>query len=111
LGIGLFLESPNIEYMEIMKELAGSQRLFIIIAASDYIYGTNYQFCHGFIGKDLANMTQQKILQAMGRIGRNHIQQDYTVRFRDDTMIENLFRKQVVNREAINMCRLFMSDE
>jgi hypothetical protein len=109
LGIGLFLENPNIHYMEIMKQLADTQRLFIIIAASDYIYGTNYQFCHGFIGKDLTNMTQQKTLQAMGRIGRNNIQQDYTVRFRDDAMIENLFKSPEVNIEAENMCLLFSS--
>ena len=39
--------------MEIMKNLADEQKLFMIIASTDYIYGTNYQFCHGFIGKDL----------------------------------------------------------
>jgi hypothetical protein len=110
LGIGVFLENPNMDYMETMKELADTQRLFIIIAASDYIYGTNYQFCHGFIGKDLTNMTQQKILQAMGRIGRNHIQQDYTVRFREDAMIEQLFQYPARNLEAENMCRLFISE-
>jgi hypothetical protein len=95
--------------MEIMKKLADTQRLFIIIASSDYIYGTNYQFCHGFIGKDLTNMTQQKTLQAMGRIGRNNIQQDYTIRFRDDDMIKNLFQEPKHNIEAINMCKLFSS--
>jgi len=109
LGIGLFLEKPNIHYMEIMKRLADTQRLFIIIASSDYIYGTNYQFCHGFIGKDLKNMTQQKTLQAMGRIGRNKIQQDYTIRFRDDDMIMQLFKKPSHNIEAVNMCSLFSS--
>jgi len=110
LGIGMFIENPNINYMEIMKRLAEEQKLFIIIASSDYIYGTNYQFCHGFIGKDLTKMTPQKTLQAMGRIGRNHIQQDYTVRFRDDEMITRLFQKPLVNTEANNMCTLFVSD-
>lgn len=110
LGIGMFLEKANIQYMEIMKRLADSQQLFIIIASSDYIYGTNYQFCHGFIGKDLTNMTQQKTLQAMGRIGRNNIQQDYTIRFRDDDMIKNLFKTPDHNMEAVNMCALFCSD-
>lgn len=111
LGIGLFTENPNIHYMEIMKRLADAQRLFIIIASSDYIYGTNYQFCHGFIAKDIANMTQQKTMQAMGRIGRNNIQQDYSVRFRDDQMIYNLFKKPEENMEAINMCRLLSSED
>jgi len=110
LGIGMFLDNLDTQYMEIMKQLAEEQRLFIIIASTDYIYGTNYQFCHGFIGKDLTKMTQQKTLQAMGRIGRNHIQQDYTIRFRDDSMIEQLFKKSDSNLEAINMCRLFCSD-
>ena len=111
LGIGLFSETiTNNRYMEIMKQLADDQHLFIIIASSDYIYGTNYQFCHGFIGKDLKNMTQQKTLQAMGRIGRNNIQQDYTIRFRDDDMLMQLFKKPTYNLEAVNMCRLFSSE-
>jgi hypothetical protein len=109
LGIGVFMELPQTEYIEILKELASNQRLFMIIASSDYIYGTNYQFCHGFIGKDLKNMTQQKTLQALGRIGRNNIQQQYTVRFRDDDMIMNLFTKPSKNLEAENMCLLFTS--
>lgn len=110
LGIGMFMDKPNIQYMEIMKRLADTQKLFIIIASSDYIYGTNYQFCHGIIGKDLTNMTQQKTLQSMGRIGRNKIQQDYTIRFRDDEMIKCLFKKPEYNLEAENMIKLFTSD-
>jgi hypothetical protein len=109
LGIGTFQRDADIQYMEIMKELAHAQKLFIIIAGSDYIYGTNYQFCHGFVGKDLMNMTQQKIIQAMGRIGRNNIQQDYSVRFRDDGMISHLFMPPEKNLEAEVMGRLFNS--
>jgi hypothetical protein len=107
LGIGTFKLHKNARYMEIMKNLADEQKLFMIIASTDYIYGTNYQFCHGFIGKDLLNSTQQKIYQAMGRIGRNNIQQDYTIRFRDNEILENLFRKDNNNLELINMCKLF----
>ncbi len=110
LGIGMFAEGQDVRYVEIVKKLADEQRLFIIVASSDYIYGTNYQFCHGFIGKDLANMTQQKTLQALGRIGRNNIQQSYTVRFRDDNMISQLFKEPIVNLEANNMRRLLNSD-
>jgi len=110
LGIGIFADSPNARYMEIMKDLANSQRLFLIIADTDYIYGTNYQFCHGFLSRDLTNMTQQKIIQAMGRIGRGQIQQTYTVRFRDDDMIMGLFRKPAENMEAFNMSRLFCTE-
>lgn len=111
LGIGVFSKSSDPQYAEIMKRLAYEQRLFLIIASSDYIYGTNYQFCHGFIGKDLGNMTQQKTIQAIGRIGRNNIQQEYTVRFRDDGVLERLFKKATENMEARMMNRLFCSEE
>jgi hypothetical protein len=111
LGIGTFTNEPNVQYMEIMKELATEQKLYLVIAQSDYIYGTNYQFCHGFISKDLTNMTQQKTIQAMGRIGRNNIQQEYTVRFRDDLVLTRLFLPMEENMEAINMCRLFTTME
>jgi hypothetical protein len=109
LGIGLFIEGVNAKYLEMMKTLAVRQDLYMIIASSDYVYGTNYNFCHGFLGKDLQNMTKEKILQCMGRIGRGHIQQTYTIRFRDDEMIYRLFRVPEMNREAINMCKLFAS--
>ena len=109
LGIGMFVDekTANPRYIEIMKRLADEQHLFVILASSDYIYGTNYQFCHGFIGKDLKNMTQQKTIQAMGRIGRNHMQQEYTVRFRDNDMLYQLFQPPIENKEAIVMSRLF----
>ena len=57
--------------------------------------------------KDLKEMTQQKTIQAMGRIGRNQTQQEYTIRFRDDNMLHQLFKPPVENKEAVVMCRLF----
>jgi hypothetical protein len=111
LGIGSFETQENSAYTEIVKELAYQKRLFMIIASSDYIYGTNYQFCHEIIGKDLTLMSQQKTIQALGRVGRNNVQQDYTARFRDDAVIENLFRRPVDNPEAATMCRLLVTDE
>ena len=111
LGIGVLIQHKNPQYEEIVKRLANEQRLFLILASSDYIYGTNYQFCHGMIGKDLKNMTSQKTLQAMGRIGRNNIQQEYTVRFRDDDMIRALFQNPEINMEALMMNRLFCHEQ
>lgn len=109
MGIGTFDSTSDVKYLEIMKTLAHEQKLYIIIASTDYIYGTNYMFSHGYIGKDLTQMTQQKIIQAMGRIGRNKVQQDYTVRFRDNALIYRLFNKCEYNLEAVNMNRLFNS--
>jgi hypothetical protein len=94
------------EYFEIMKRLADDQKLFLIIASSDYIYGTNYQFCHGILGKDLSHMTRQKTIQAMGRVGRGALQQTYTIRVRNDDLLKTLFLGST-NMEAQNMCRLF----
>jgi len=108
MGIGVFCKHESITYTEIMKKLAENQKLYMIIASSDYIYGTNYQFCHGYLSKDL-NLTQEKIIQALGRIGRNNIQQDYTIRFRDDSHIKKLFSPEVDKPEVRNMNRLFNS--
>ena len=107
MGIGVFTNHKNKEYTEIMKRLAEQQKLYLIIASTDYIYGTNYQFCHGYIGKDLAGLSQEKIIQSMGRIGRNNIQQDYTLRFRDDSLIHKLFTVEENKPEVMNMNCLF----
>jgi hypothetical protein len=106
MGIGVFTNHKSIEYTEIMKNLADQQKLYLIIASSDYIYGTNYQFCHGYISKDM-NLTQEKIIQALGRIGRNNIQQEYTIRFRDDNQILKIFGTEEEKPEVHNMNKLF----
>ena len=110
MGIGVLEKNKDKKYEELVKRLAQEQKLYLIITSSDYIYGTNYQFCHGFIGKDLQNMTQQKLIQSMGRIGRNNIQQTFSVRFRDNAMIDKLFRRPERNIEAENMVKLFCTD-
>jgi hypothetical protein len=109
MGIGVITNHTNVKYNEIMKELAQSQKLYLIIASSDYIYGTNYQFCHGYISKDLNDMTQEKTIQAMGRVGRNKLQLSYTIRFRDDELIKKIFMPSLNKPEVANMNRLFNS--
>lgn len=106
MGIGVFTNHPSIAYTEIMKRLADSQKLYMIIASSDYIYGTNYQFCHGYLSKDMI-LTQEKIIQALGRIGRSNIQQNYSIRFRDDEQIRKLFYEETDKPEVRNMNKLF----
>uniref|UniRef100_A0A6C0J960 Helicase ATP-binding domain-containing protein n=1 Tax=viral metagenome TaxID=1070528 RepID=A0A6C0J960_9ZZZZ len=107
MGIGVFKTHPDKEYMDIMKELAEKQKLYLIIASSDYIYGTNYQFCHGYLSNDLMNMTQEKMIQAFGRVGRNSSQKNYTLRIRNDDLIIKLFTKDDNKPEVRNMNRLF----
>ena len=122
MGVGLFLQnehgnnneskenSQNNEYLEIMKRLATSRRLFLVVASSDYIYGTNYAFHHGFLGKDLQGMTKEKIVQALGRYGRQG--NEATVRLRDDVFARRLFLPTTeANKEAIVMTRLFCYDD
>jgi hypothetical protein len=107
MGIGVFSEHKSVRYTEIMKKMAQEQKLFMIIASTDYIYGTNYQFCHGYIGNDLAAMSQEKCIQAMGRIGRNKLQHDYSVRFRANSLLYKLFQREEEKPEVLNMNRLF----
>ena len=109
MGIGVFAQHSSDRYVELIKQLAQEQKLFVILADPDYIYGTNYQFCHGYIGKDLNTMTRDKCIQAMGRVGRRNVQQDYTVRFRDNLLLPTLFLNGDAGPEARNMQRLFVS--
>jgi len=107
MGIGVFKRHDCVKYTEIMKDLADKQKLYLIIASSDYIYGTNYQFCHGYLSKDLENMTQEKTIQAFGRIGRSNAQQDYSIRLRSNVFLNKLFKREEDSREVENMNRLF----
>ena len=110
MGIGVFVTHKSVDYMEVMKELAHGKKLFMIIASSDFIYGTNYQFCHSYISKDLGYMSQEKLIQAMGRVGRRNLQYDYTIRFRDNELIKKLFTNDSDKPEVLNMRRLFNSE-
>ena len=109
MGIGAFMLHNSHSYIEIMKKLAEEQKLYMIIASSDYIYGTNYQFCNGYISKDMGSMSQEKCIQAMGRIGRNKLQHKYSIRFRHDGLIYKLFNEEKDKPEVANMARLFNS--
>jgi hypothetical protein len=107
MGIGVFSSKSDVKYIDIMKKLAEKQQLYVIIASSDYIYGTNYQFCHGYLSKDLQNMTQEKLIQALGRVGRKNLQKSYSVRLRDDKIVDKLFMEEIDKIEVKNMNRLF----
>lgn len=111
MGIGAITNATDQKYTDIMKTLAKHQKLYLIITATDYIYGTNYQFCHGYIGKDLESMSQEKAIQSMGRIGRGAIQQDYTIRVRHDAIIRHIFTalRSSQKPEVCAMNRLFVS--
>ena len=112
MGIGAITNATDQKYTDIMKTLAKHQKLYLIITATDYIYGTNYQFCHGYIGKDLEGMSQEKAIQSMGRIGRGAIQQDYTIRVRHDAILRHIFTalRSSEKPEVCAMNRLFVTD-
>lgn len=107
MGIGVFTKFTDVKYLDVMKKLAENQKLYLIIASSDYIYGTNYQFCHGYLAKDLVNLTQEKMIQAFGRVGRKNIKNSYTIRVRDNSVINKLFLEEKDKIEVKNMNKLF----
>lgn len=106
MGVGVFIKHECIEYGEIMKRLADEKRLYLIIASSDYIYGTSYSFSNGYIGKDMCG-SQEKIIQSAGRVGRFVGSEQYTVRFRDDADIRRLLTHDDDKPEVRNMNQLF----
>ena len=94
--------------MECIKKLAEEKSLYLIIANSDYIYGTNYQFSHCYLGKDMKNMSQEKIIQCIGRIGRQEKNKHFSFRFRSKQQIDLLYAITENNIESINMNKLFI---
>lgn len=107
LGIGVFEKSMPIAYLEMIKDFAVQQKLYLIVASADYTYGTNYQFCHGYVGSGLTKgMSREKIVQAFGRVGRGQCQQTYSLRVRDDSIVRRLFTKEECCPELANLLRL-----
>ena len=104
------IREENNNYVEIMKMLAEQKSLYLIIANSDYIYGTNYQFSHCYLGKDMKNMTQEKIIQSIGRIGRQDKNKHFSFRFRSKEQMDILYQIPETSIEAENMNRLFTSN-
>ena len=106
MGIGVLDKDQTSTYSTLMKKFASTQKLFLVVADTDYIYGTNYQFFHGFMGKDVGQITRSKIVQAMGRVGRNTVQQDFTFRFRSQDHVAILFGEDVDSVESSNFAKL-----
>ena len=106
MGIGIFNPQSS-DYNDLVKELSEQKKLGVILASSDFIYGTNYQFCHAYIAEDLCKMTQEKIIQAIGRVGRKEQNKTFTFRFRDDRLIRSLF-VQENTLETKQMNQLFI---
>ena len=109
MGIGVFNTSGEKEkddYNDIMKELADQKKLVFMIAGSEYINGTNFQFDHGYLADDIMNINQETIIQAIGRVGRKEKNKSFTFRFRDSSVIKSLFVKDD-QTESINLNKLF----
>ena len=51
-------------------------------------------------------MTREKIIQALGRVGRQSALKTYDLRLRDDEMAKLVFTAPAENKEADNMNRL-----
>ena len=98
----------NNDYVEIMKYLAENKELYLILAHSDYIYGTNYQFSHCYLGKDMKDLSQEKIIQCIGRIGRQDKNKHFSFRFRCQEQINTFYSIPSLNIEAQNMNKLFV---
>ena len=104
MGIGVFSAKATPRYLELVKEQVMKQKMYLIVATSDYIYGTNYQFANLYLGKDM-KLSQEKLIQTLGRVGRGK-QVPYAIRLRDDSFAKILFTPQDSPESRI-MMRLF----
>jgi len=108
MGIGIFNPEEHMgEYNDIMKELAENKYLLCILATPDYIYGTNYQLCHAILTEEMTeHITQEKIIQAIGRVGRREKNKLFRFIFKNNSIIKKLFIKDTLI-ESHNMNILF----
>jgi hypothetical protein len=90
LGVAVLSEQMDAAYLEIVKQTASKGQLFMVIADFTYLTGTNYQFAHGYFGKDLVDLTHSMVVQALGRIGRGKMER-CTARVREPGMFRKLF--------------------
>ena len=104
MGIGVFSAKATPRYLELVKEQVMKQKMYLIVATSDYIYGTNYQFANLYLGKDM-KLSQEKLIQTLGRVGRGK-QVPYAIRLRDDSFAKILFTPQDSPESRI-MMKLF----
>jgi hypothetical protein len=104
IGIGVFASNVPSAYIELVKELASQQQLYLIIANTTYMYGTNYQLANAFLAKDMTQVSQDELIQSLGRVGRGQ-QVPYSIRFRDAIFAKILFTPQS-SPEAVTMARL-----
>lgn len=108
-GIGVVCSSMTNEYNALISEFATRQKLFMVIASSDYIFGTNYLFHHAYLDDSIKNNTRQKIIQAMGRVGRGQHNHHYSVRIKNNDIISMLFNENYDSYiETKNMNKLFI---
>ena len=110
LGIGLFIENVHPKYLEIMKTMAVQQDLFMIVASTDYIYGTNYSFCHGYLGKRPQQSYKRKNSTMFWKVKKRTYPTKITIRCRDDPYIFRLFKKQVVKKKEASNMSVFCSE-
>ena len=92
MGVAVLTET-DVAYLEIVKQMASLGMLFMVIADFTYLTGTNYQFAHGYFGKDLSDLNQGMVIQALGRIGRGDLL-GCTARVREPGMFKKLFGPQ-----------------
>jgi len=97
MGIGLLSSKASPAYAQLIKDLASTQRLYLIVADADHVYGTNYPFTHLYLGEDL---DPSNTLQAMGRVGRGD-QLNCTVRVRNGA---DLFKEGKEAGTFIKVC-------
>jgi hypothetical protein len=107
MGVAVLTET-DVAYLEIVKQMASLGMLFMVIADFTYLTGTNYQFAHGYFGKDLEDLNQGMVVQALGRIGRGDLL-GCTARVREPGMFQKLFGPQD-ERNGQLLAKVFSSD-
>ena len=110
MGIGV-MSHAHPEYLALVKSMLDENKLFMVVADQDFLWGTNFDFRYMIVAADLCangvhKLTPDMLQQMLGRVGRNG--QNATVYSRIPNIGQLLFCPPAVKAEQTKLNQLFL---
>jgi hypothetical protein len=111
MGIGV-MSHAHPEYLALVKSMLDENRLYMVVADQDFLWGTNFDFRYMIVAADLCvngahKLTPDMLQQMLGRVGRNG--KNATVYSRIPNIGQLLFCPPEIKVEQTKLNQLFLS--
>jgi hypothetical protein len=110
MGIGV-MSHAHPQYLALVKSMLDENRLFMVVADQDFLWGTNFDFRYMIVAADLCangvhKLTPDMLQQMLGRVGRNG--QNATVYSRIPNIGQLLFCPPAFKAEQTKLNQLLL---